>query len=42
MKTTYWKSCALNLLVMSDVTLEASLKVECGTYNGVYPPYYWL
>ena len=29
-KTTYRKSSAPNLLVMSDLTLEPSLKVECG------------
>ena len=30
-KTTYRKSCALNLLVGSDLTLDPSFKVECGT-----------
>ena len=29
-KTTYWKSCAPNLLVGSDLTLDPSFKVECG------------
>ena len=28
--TTYRKSCAPNLLVGSDLTLDPSLKVECG------------
>ena len=30
MKTTYRKSCAANLLVGSDLTLDPSFKVECG------------
>ena len=30
-KTTYRESCALNLLVGSDLTLNPSFKVECGT-----------
>ena len=29
-KTTYRKSCAPNLLVGSDLTLDPSFKVECG------------
>ena len=29
-KTTYTKSCALNLLVGPDLTLDPSFKVECG------------
>ena len=29
-KTTYRKSCALNLLVGSDLTLDPPLKIECG------------
>ena len=29
-KTTCRKSCALNLLVVSDLTLDPSFKVECG------------
>ena len=29
MKTTYRKSCAPNLLVGSDLTLDPSFKVEC-------------
>ena len=30
MKTTYRKSCAPNLLVVSDLTLDPSFNVECG------------
>ena len=29
-KTTYRKSCAPNLLVGSDLTLDPSFKIECG------------
>ena len=30
-KTIYRKSCDLNLLVGSDLTLDPSFKVKCGT-----------
>ena len=31
MKTTYRKSCAPNLLLVSDLTLDAYFKVKCGS-----------
>ena len=30
-KTTYRKSCGLNLLLVSDLTLDHSFKVKCGS-----------
>ena len=30
-KTTYRKSCAPNLLLVSDLTLDPSFKVKCGS-----------
>ena len=32
MRTTYWKSCVPNLLLVSDLTLDPSFKVKCGFY----------
>ena len=31
MKTTYSESCAPNLLLVSDLTLDPSFKVKCGS-----------